>query len=216
MALGTATRGLVSIRWEPSGGGQEQFIDIDCTPSERYTSAAEVTEAAVEKGANIADHVRAKNETLTLECYISGTPIDSPIFGTDGATGSFQPLSIEVDGKRVNASVWTFSQPFQRVAACDRQFRAHTKGGQRLTVWTGVRRMTDVVITSYAWSRTAPTGRDLSLTLELSQIRVASTQRVPVTAARRRVVHATTDRGGQPTTPAVNASLADRVAFGGQ
>lgn len=215
MPEGTAVRGLASVRWTPQGSQTEQAIDIDCSVREVYTSSAEPTEKAVEEGANISDHVKVKNRTITLECLISGTPIDLPTFGMDGASASVQALAIDVGGSRINANVWTFSQPFDRVAACDVQFQALVEAGQRLTVFTGVRRVSDCVLTEYTWNRSAENGNDLDLKLEFSRLRIATTRRVGVTAPRQRRGRTQSNRGAQPTTEATpTQSAAFRLIFG--
>ncbi len=186
----------LSIRWSDDGSDIERSIDIDCSINEGYEIAAEVTEHAVETGANISDHVRAKNETVTLEAFISNTPIETPQFGMDGATGAVAAASIVVGGRTINPSTFQFSQPFNRAVACDTQLRGLVKAGKRVTVFTGVRIIADCVITRYRWDRNAENGNDLALTLELTRIRTATTRTVAAPAQRRARVEQ--NRGSQP------------------
>ncbi len=57
---------------------QTVFIDgypIDISTGETHTFPAEVTSYPVEKGADTADHVRAKPLKVSLDCIVSDTPI---------------------------------------------------------------------------------------------------------------------------------------------
>jgi hypothetical protein len=48
---------------------------LDCALEERLTYESEVTEFPVEKGADIADHIRAKRPVLEIDGVVSDTPI---------------------------------------------------------------------------------------------------------------------------------------------
>lgn len=203
------------IRWTPQGG-TEQTIDIDCSVEETYEQAAEASEHAVEEGANVSDHVRPKNESGTIEAIISGSPIVSPQFGMDGATGSVQAMTITVGGQQLSANTWQFSQPFKRVAACDEQLRTLVRTGQRLTIFTGVRIVADTVIERYSWRRSVVNGRDLAFTIEWKRIRLATSRTVAAAVPRTRNGHAQRNQGAQPATPASpGSSAAFRLLFGG-
>ncbi len=204
---------MLLIKWSENNG-PEQTLDFDCSVNEGYESAAEVTEHAVERGANVTDHVRPKNDTISLECVITNTPLDNPTFGLDGATGSVGSHSLEVGGKKFNAQTWGFSQAFDRVARADTQLRALKSAGQVLTVIAHgshpariVRTISDAVITRYKWDRAAESGNSLMITLELSRIRIATTQRVDA-VPRRRSGRQQQARGTQPAVQEDRSVLA--------
>jgi len=61
---------------------------IDITTGETHTFPLEVTSYPVEKGADIADHVRAKPMKISLECIVSDTPIGAVAGHTTRRDGS--------------------------------------------------------------------------------------------------------------------------------
>ncbi len=187
---------MLILKWSENNG-PEQSIDFDASVTEGYESAAEVTEHAVERGANVTDHVRPKNDTVSLECVITNTPIITPTFGMNGASGSVGSATVEVGGKKYTAKTWGFSQPFDRVNAVDVQIRALQAAGQVFTIVTSVRVIADSVITRYKWDRDVESGRSLMMTLELARIRVATTQRTDA-VPRRRSGRQQENRGSQP------------------
>ncbi len=204
------------IRWTPPGSQTEKTIDIDCSINEGYEVAADVAEHAVETGSNITDHVRVKNQTFSVEAYISNTPIVTPSFGMGSATGDVATTelnigarSVTVGGRTLTANTFQFSQPFNRVNACDQELQKLVRTGQRVTVFTGTRVMPNCVITRYKWDRNVETGNDLALTLEFSQLRLASTKQVE--APKLPIMHPAVHRGAQPAVPIDNRSGAARL-----
>ncbi len=69
-------------------------IWLDVSVREAHGLSADVTEHPVESGADVADHIRPKQRTVTIEGVISNTPIDVPQSHMDGATEDASPLSI--------------------------------------------------------------------------------------------------------------------------
>jgi hypothetical protein len=212
---------MLEISWEPEDG-TPTTIDFDCSVTERYEGAADVTEFPVERGANVTDHVRAQNESVTLEAIVTNTPVVVPTFGMEGATGSPQPLRLDVAGQTLQATTLQFSQAFDRVRAVDEALRALRDVGQVLTVRTGVREIADCVIARYQVERDAEKGNALHLTLELRRLRIVTTQRVQVEQPALRSGHRSQNRGSQPATEpspedrrTILARLQDRGAGGG-
>jgi hypothetical protein len=76
---------------------QSLIVLFDQTVSEGHEATAEVTEHPVEKGSNVADHVRQNPQNLTLEMFVTNTPIvdlgrGSSRFGTCKSPGPRQRL----------------------------------------------------------------------------------------------------------------------------
>lgn len=206
----------LSIDWSDDSGN-DQSIDIDCSVEETYTTAAELTEHAVEDGANISDNVRPHNDTFTFSCVISGTPIESPSFGMDGNSGSNQGQSITVGNQQITANTWTFAQPIQRVFACDQQIRALIKAGTTVTMTTGVRQIPNCVVLGHKWNRSAENGNDLVFTLDVSEVRIATTQSTTVSVPARRTGQTQGNAGSQPAqqdSRGVLARAADALGIG--
>lgn len=188
----------MEIEWTPEGGSL-QTIDFDCSVEEVYEGAAEVTEHAVESGSNIADHVRPENDTLSLECIVTNTPVIPRVFGMDGATGSVQSVSLPSAG---NVSTLQFSQAFDRVRAVDEALRSLKDSGQILTVRTSLREITDVVLTRVKVTRNKESAKSLNLNLDLKRVKIATTERVAVRPPRprQRRGQRSGNRGSQPGT----------------
>lgn len=66
---------MATISYETNG--VTSVIFFDATMSENHEGTAEVTEHEVERGADLADHVRPQRAQLSLEVMITNTPIAS-------------------------------------------------------------------------------------------------------------------------------------------
>lgn len=67
--------------------GPTLFLDFEATLQEEYTRAAEVVTFPVESGALFTDHYQPQPRAITLEVFVSNTPIVEKI-SVDGATDS--------------------------------------------------------------------------------------------------------------------------------
>ncbi|HSN26760.1 MAG TPA: hypothetical protein VLT45_10755, partial [Kofleriaceae bacterium] len=191
---------MLEIEWTDSGG-TTTVIDWDVATSEHFEGTAEVTDHAVEDGASVSDHVIPANATVTVECVASNHPIVTRTFGMNGATMSTQPASVSIGGNRTaSVSVFQGSQQFDRVRAIDEQMETLRLAGQRLTIRTSLREVTPVVLTSFDVTREDSEGNILNATCTFRKVRVARTQRVPVTRPQHRRGQQTQNRGNQPAT----------------
>lgn len=154
MAAGEGPKG-VTINYV--AGSVMQELDIDATVSQQHSGENEITEHPVENGTNIVDHVRVKPDKLTIECWVS----DTPISGEASVPGS--PLS---------------SLAYQ-------QLLAFKTDGQLLTVTTTLRTYTSMVITSLSVPRDAKTGKALHFTCTFEQIITVSNQTVAISTTPR-------------------------------
>jgi hypothetical protein len=81
--------------------GEVEFIDVDAVLEEQHRSTAMVSEHPVEDGSNISDHVRADQDTLTMEMFVTNTPIiDQPSANLQGAVSE---IAIGVETPPVRA-----------------------------------------------------------------------------------------------------------------
>lgn len=189
------------IEWTTSGGVLEA-IDFDATPRESYEGAAEVTEHAVERGASVSDHVRVQGGRVSLEAMVSNHPIDTPKFGMDGVTGGI--------GAGAGGSTFQWSGAFDRVARVDAALAALVAAGQVVRVVTGLRTIDDLVLERYKVEREAATGNSLPVTLDLRQVRIASSERVEVPDPAQRRGRRSQNRGVVPAVPTDNRSFLAR------
>ena len=211
---------LVTIAWT-GADGQTYSVALDATLSRVHESTNTVTEHPVESGANMSDHIRPDLETLAIEGVISNTPILLPPDHTDGA----QTVDVEVSG--VPASIRVplpgigalagnipiaptptgvvrgFEPAFDRIAACYEALLKLRNDGVLCRVITPLREYDSMAIRRLGVSVDGATGHSLPLALEFVEIRIGSTEEVPVPVIPR----ARKDKGS--TTPVVDDSLTD-------
>jgi hypothetical protein len=202
--------------------GTSLYFDAVLTEQSEHT--ASVVEHTVESGADISDHVRDGNDRITLEVFVSNTPIED-VNGWYG--GSVQGVALDVPSskklpaptpgallnaavaaatdliagkKAYKASVLKFPSKFNAPKDVLTQLEAWKKGavlGKVILPWKTVE---NVVITRVAANRTAATGDAATFTIDLQQIRLVETKLVtsPVpTEIRGKVA---ISKGKQPTT----------------
>lgn len=80
---------------DPSGA--TNTIVFDSVTAETWSAPTSVTEHPVEKGANVADHVRVQLVTCSLTIRVSNEPLGPNQF-TDPVGGGFSPLTLSVPG----------------------------------------------------------------------------------------------------------------------
>jgi len=199
---------MLEIEWTDAAGELQQ-LGFDVALREGYEGAAEVTEHPVEDGADVADHVRAQNEALTFEAWVTDHPITIPGTAMDGVTGGTSTVAL-ASGQRATGLV--YSQRVERVRLVDETLRRLKDAGQVLTVRTGFREVGGCVIERYRVDRDAESGSALPVSLDFKRIRVATSRTVPVTAPTQRRGQRRGQRGAQPatTTPPDRRSAAAR------
>lgn len=115
--------------------------NFDATISESHTHTAEVTTHPVERGVDIADHIQIKPFNLTLDGIVTNTPL------TPGVQGSATRI-LELYDDLVSLF----------------------ESKQLLDVVTGLKRYTNMVITSVKVPREAPNRQHIIPSVELVQI----------------------------------------------
>jgi hypothetical protein len=123
------------------------FVTLDASISERYSSTAEVTDHPVEEGVDISDHVRRRPREIVIEGMVSNTP-DVILASTRFDLGP--------PGVRAEAAYFDL-------------LRLQTKGA-RLTVTTSLREFKNMVITGLDLSRDADTANVARMTISLREV----------------------------------------------
>lgn len=167
--------------------GQQEQIELDVTERQGHERSANVTERAVEVGASITDHVRANQPTITLEGWISNTPV------TEGGEtrGRYQRLP------NGGASTLQFPTQFDRVRDCHETLTALVEGGVLVDLVTSLQVYQQVILRRYHVDRDASTGSVLPLVLEIVQPRLVETRTVTVPEPAERRGRGRNNRGGQ-------------------
>jgi hypothetical protein len=173
-------------------------IVLDASISEQHSAEVEVTEHPVEKGANIADHLRPKPEVLTIEGLVTNTPLDPSAALVRRTQGSTQFDS--------RAEL----QP-ERAGQAYADLRALKDSGELVTVVTSLRTYENMALRSLSVPRDARSGQALRFTATLVQVRTVTSATVSVPRAQKK-----TSLGKKATTatPAeqVNKSTLKQLA----
>lgn len=169
---------MVNLFINQKSPGKIGNLTLDVTIREQHVYRNDVTAFPVEEGADVTDHVRPLPPRLTMSGVVSNTPLlnvgslftsavesfrNSPI-GTsiyDSATRTEQALAelMKLTGWRYPTRVVSDAYVIQRIVP--------------ITVVTGLRVYTDMVMTSLTVDRDANTGDSLPFTVELTHISIA-------------------------------------------
>lgn len=217
--------------------GEAKSLVLDVAISEQHRSSATATEHPVEQGVNITDHIRPEADELTLEGFVSNTPIRQPDSNMDGVTGSkeavdlFEPALAEFQanrhsvgdhknnaglgrpaGPRRTATVLTFSGLFDRARSVYDELRAICASGTLVRVVTSLREYDSLAILGIEVDRDAGSANALPVSITLRRIHVVQTQTIAAPLPREPRAHRRENAGNQPTSDAaaVNESAASR------
>jgi hypothetical protein len=186
-----------SLTWTERDGSLRS-LDVDAVLREGNTRTAEVTENPVERGADVADHIRPKTDTLTLEFIISNTPVRAPQTNADGVSGTTQ---------KTNAgTVLVFSGEFDRVESVFQTLKRVEDAGLKWQIFSGLTVYTDFVLEQVQAERDQKSGSSVKFVCTFRFIRLVATRQVSIPVQRRRV-RPTQPRGVQQPEPPRNSVL---------
>jgi hypothetical protein len=146
-----------------------QIVDFDAVLEEVHELPAEITSHPVQRGVEVADHVRPGPLVISLRAIVTTTPLRTPSFGA----------------------------PADRMSSVvDRLRLAQVRG--ELVTYLGQRGLhEDLAVGDVSAPYTSLRG--LEITIRLQQLRVAEAQLVPVPRAATPSGQRLRDRGKQPT-----------------
>lgn len=202
-------------------GGEIKFIVVDATLRELHSHSAVATSHPVEQGAPISDHVKPDQDLLSVEVYVTNTPIISPnVDGANGDQGSNslrvetktqtkgakvsregQVTNAEYEGKTVQASagVLKFPAPFDRVVSVYEVLARLCKEGVEVTVVTSLRQWDSMLISSVS----APgSPHAVTFSVDFQEVRFADTENVGTPEALETRAERARRRGAQGTDDA--------------
>lgn len=173
-------------------------LTFDAILSEDHERTAVVTDHAVEKGSNIVDHVRPLPDRLSLEAFVSNSPItsadsqllpltlDLPQPGQAGflagGTGALLSKGLQAIGLQkgypssITAQVMQFSGETDYVRATYEQLTFLRDTATLLEVVTPQASYPNMVLERIGLHRDAQTGTSGTFSLEFRQIRVVSSK----------------------------------------
>jgi len=187
------------------GQGVPSTMRFDVVVSEIHKFSNSVTEHPVEKGPNITDNVRAELDTITLEVFVSNTPINSGNLLKPNPRGSFNSLKLDIPeykapfavtpgaafnavGNAINSLIGSnkkvdgaitlqFAQPFNAVSEIFTELRKLRDSGEIVKVITANWDYDSMVVASVEMPRTNAEGTGARFTIELKQIIQVETKR---------------------------------------
>lgn len=188
---------LIYTAFGATGEDVEADLDLGSVLSEDWSDDAKVTSHPVEKGADIADHVRPEPLTCKLEGIISSVPVG-------GANAAYTPAT-GVGGK----GEWTSfdfapTDIAQQAAGTLSDIKA---AGLPVTVKTSRRQAPNMVLEHFGQSRDSKIGDALKYSLSFREVRLVTTLQVAIPVDPR--AGKKTDRGAQVVKDASAAESAE-------
>lgn len=209
------------IQWVSKAGVTLQlFFDVVLQETQEMTSA--VTEHPVEKGANVTDHVRAENDRVSLEVYVSNSPardvnnrgmtlesmtLDIPVIEPASLSigglinGAFNALQGSKGPERT-ATVYKFSNAFDAVSDTRAILEELRTSATLLDVVTSSKDFQNMVLRSHTIKKNESTGTGATFALEFQQIRLVETKIVNAPIPTETRGKKAVSKGAQGTKPA--------------
>lgn len=180
--------------------GQQTTVQFDASISEQHTGTAQVSQHQVETGPNITDHIRPMPMTLSLQAFVTNTPINSGILSPTASPAG-----------QITNGVLQFSSSFNRVNDVYNALLDAQAGGALIAVTTSLSLYIDFAITSIGAPRDAEHGNAVQFSIELMQILTVSVTDVsaPAPLAQKKSV------SQKPTTPATDTQTSQTKADSG-
>jgi|WetSurMetagenome_2_1015567.scaffolds.fasta_scaffold156986_2 hypothetical protein len=162
---------MVDLMLNTKAPGKIDFFEFDVTLHESHEYTNIVTEFPVEQGYNISDHVLRTPEKLTLSGFVTNSPIPH-------SRGSLKVLLDRSD--RVNTALESLLQlaGFDPAGKVSPEIANIRRVPQVVTVVTGLRSYSNMIITNVVMTRDKDTGESLSPVVEMRRIIVALSETV--------------------------------------
>jgi hypothetical protein len=174
-------------------------IEFDAVVRVVPTTAAAVTAHPVERGVAVNDHVRPEPLRLSVEAWVTNTPLKVPTTQMRGVQGSVRSEGMNVPvtqlvglGVRVPSQVTVpvealrFDGEFDRVRDVYQELRTIQEAGQAVSIQHmkqgGLEDYEDMVIVSLSAPRDAQSGSAVAFTFDAQKVRIVDTRRVKVDA----------------------------------
>lgn len=189
----------MDLIWETDAGELDSIV-FDVTLREVLVASADVTEHAVETGANVSDHVRPSIRKATFEVVVSDSPSTVPTSQMFGVTGRVQSADLN-GGKtpelskpssggraaeyqqrdaRATAQVLQFDGEFSRRQRVYETLERLRSSATVVIATADLVQLEDCVISELTAPRETKDGDAIVFSLTLTQIRFAETALVEV------------------------------------
>jgi len=173
-------------------------MHFDAVIGETVTLAADTPEHPVEKGANIADHVKPELTRVRLDVFVSNSPVED----VAGRGASVQPTPTGL-GNEVN--VLRFPQLFDAVKDTVRDLEKLKDEGTLVDVVTHARYVASMAIQRV---ESRPKGDSAEITIEFKQLIIVSTKTVQAPKPKEPRGQTMQSKGAQQPQPKRKISFA--------
>lgn len=186
--------------------GAIKRIDCDAVVREGWDSDAEVTESPIERGAEVVDHVREKNDALTLEILITNTPTRVPQSHMSGVGGTTT--------KDEAGTVLVFDGEFDRVRNVAQDLVRVKAAGLLWYIQTALNDYDEYLLQNFKATKEARTGNSATFILTLKRARFVDTNDTSIPRTRRAAprVNAGAQQTERPPQSFVNAATGTAAA----
>lgn len=181
-------------------------LEFDAVTREQHIASALVTEHAVEGAVAVADHKRPEPRRITVETYVSNTPIGPP---PASGYGPLDGPAASVGKAESGGTVRIFSDPFDRIGDVWATLQRLVSESTILSVSTRYQTYDNVVLISVDTPRTGGQGAGdfVTATLDFKEVRIAETSLADVPRPREPRAQAQVDAGAQEGTRQSQISL---------
>ena len=205
---------VIQLSW--SLNGQNTTVQFDASISENHQASAYVSEHQVEQGPNITDHIRPLPMTLSIQAFVTNTPISGTILGpTSSTAGAVQGASLQNGPLLIFPSPQTlqFSAQFNRVSDVYEALLVAQSGGALIQVTTSLKTYQNFAITSISAPRDADHGNAVQFSIDLKQILTVSVTNVaaPAPIIRKKSVSQKPTRNQTTTEQATSQSFLSAI-----
>jgi len=154
--------------------GKIDVIELDATIRETEEYTNEVTEFPIESGFTITDHVIHKPERVTIEGFITNTPVPNSITSV--------PILITGQGNRVKTALEKLLElaGFDSSGVNGSIAKAFIPTPHIVSVTMGLRVYNDMIIESISIPRDNSTGETLRFTVALKRVIIVKTDFVKI------------------------------------
>jgi hypothetical protein len=203
---------------------EDSPLHFDVVTNEQTEASANTTEHAVEQGADVSDHIRQEADRVTLQVFVSNTPVrdvnnlyngqiaglelqvpkaEKPLVPMPGAlmNAGLDALASAINGpEQWKAIVLQFPEKFDNVAFVLSTLIGWKERGVIGDVITPHRTYPNMAITRVTTTRTSDTGAGAELSIELRAVRLVevASATLPIPSEPRGNVQV--NKGKQPTT----------------
>jgi hypothetical protein len=185
-------------------GGSLVSIEFDLIVTENHTRSADITAHPTEKGSPVTDNVRAKPKAITVQAFVTDTPIRAPTTNLDGTKGTVSDVTIEYPVKwslpigiplagtimqatgtdrrteTAKATVLQFDGEVNRVRSIYNELTLLVDSCTPVTIETKLETYEDMQIESLQAPREAKDGGSIVFVISAKQLRYVETTTVPV------------------------------------